>query len=143
MAEKHFNWNSFFIRLGFALILVYATYNPSGYSFYDWAREALFGDAINITPPLALTGVVLLIGWAIYIRATLRSLGVIGLSLALAFFGTLIWWMVDIGLLGIDSVSIFAYVILFILAAILATGMSWSHIRRRMSGQADVDEVDE
>ncbi|MDH3353596.1 MAG: DUF6524 family protein [Chromatiales bacterium] len=143
MAEKHFNWNSFFIRLGFALILVYATYNPSGYSFFHWAKEALFGDAVEITPPLALTGVVLLIGWAIYIRATLRSLGVIGLALALAFFGTLIWWMVSIGLLGIDSVSIFAYVILFILAAILATGMSWSHIRRRMSGQADVDEVDE
>jgi hypothetical protein len=29
------------------------------------------------------------------------------------------------------------------LAAIMATGMSWSHIRRRMSGQLDVDDVDE
>ena len=143
MATTHFNWNSFFIRLGFALILVYATYNPSGYSFYHWASEALFGESMNITPPLALSGVVLLIGWAIYIRATLRSLGVIGLGLALAFFGTLIWWMVSAGLLGIDSVSVFAYIILFILAAILATGMSWSHIRRRMSGQADMDDVDE
>jgi hypothetical protein len=26
---------------------------------------------------------------------------------------------------------------------VLATGMSWSHIRRRLSGQADVDDVDE
>jgi len=26
---------------------------------------------------------------------------------------------------------------------ILAVGMSWSHIRRRLSGQADMDDVDE
>jgi len=143
MPANHFSWNSFFIRLGFALILVYATYNPSGYSFFHWTKEAFFGEAMEITPPLALSGVVLLIGWAIYIRATLRSLGTVGVILALAFFGILVWWMVNLGLLGVDSVSVFAYVILFILAAILATGMSWAHIRRRMSGQADVDEVDE
>ena len=143
MAENRFNWNSFFIRLGFALVLVYATYNPSTYSFFHWAKEAFFGEAVAITPPFALSSVVLLIGWTIYIRATLRSLGLFGLMLAFAFFGILVWWMVNIGLLGIESISIFAYIILFILAAILATGMSWSHIRRRMSGQADVDEVDE
>jgi hypothetical protein len=30
---------------------------------------------------------------------------------------------------------------LLVLAAVLAMGMSWSHLRRQMSGQADVDEV--
>ena len=35
------------------------------------------------------------------------------------------------------------YVSLVILALVLATGMSWSHVRRRISGQADVDAVDE
>ncbi len=142
MAEKHFSWNRFFIRLGFALILVYATYNPSTYSFYHWAKEAIFGETLAITPTLAMFAIVLLIGWTIYIRATLRSLGIFGLILAVAFFGIIVWWLISIGLLGIDSVSIFAYIILFILASILATGMSWSHIRRRMSGQADVDELD-
>jgi Family of unknown function (DUF6524) len=33
-------------------------------------------------------------------------------------------------------------VVLVILSLILAVGMSWSHIRRRMSGQVDVDEKD-
>jgi Family of unknown function (DUF6524) len=30
-----------------------------------------------------------------------------------------------------------------VVATILAIGMSWSHVRRRLSGQADVDDVDE
>lgn len=143
MAANSFTWSSFFIRFAFALILVYATYNPSGYSFYHWAQEALFGEALALTPPFAMSAVVLLIGWTIYIRATLRSLGGFGLGLACAFFGIIIWWLIDIGLISLDSVSIFTYLILFVLAAILATGMSWSHIRRKMSGQADIDDVDE
>ena len=36
-----------------------------------------------------------------------------------------------------------AWVVLVILSLVLATGMSWSHIRRRMSGQFDVDEKDD
>ncbi|MGB5773274.1 MAG: DUF6524 family protein [Sedimenticolaceae bacterium] len=32
---------------------------------------------------------------------------------------------------------------LVLLSAILAVGMSWSHIRRRLTGQIDVDEVDD
>ncbi|MFO1426279.1 MAG: DUF6524 family protein [Steroidobacteraceae bacterium] len=33
--------------------------------------------------------------------------------------------------------------LLVILACILGLGMCWSHLRRRMSGQTDVDEVSE
>lgn len=143
MAANRFTWASFFIRLGFALVLVYATYNPSGYSFYHWANEALLGESLALTPPFAMSAVVLLIGWTVYIRATLRSLGGFGLALAFAFFAIIVWWLVDIGLLGLDSVSIFTYIILFLLAAILATGMSWSHLRKKMSGQLDIDDIDE
>lgn len=143
MADTRFSGLSFIIRLVFALLLVYATYNPSGYSFYHWAKEALLGDAIAITPPFAMSAVILMIGWTIYLRATFRSLGAFGLVLAFAFFAIIVWWLIDIGLLGLDSVSIFTYIILFLLSAILATGMSWSHIRRRMSGQTDVDDVEE
>ena len=143
MAANRFTWASFFIRFGFALVLVYATYNPSDYNFFHWAKEAVFGDAIALTPSFAMSAVVLMIGWTVYIRATLRSLGGFGLSLAVAFFAIIVWWLVDIGLLGMDSISIFTYIILFLLAATLATGMSWSHIRRKMSGQADVDDIDD
>jgi hypothetical protein len=103
----------------------------------------LLAEPLAVTPPLAMSSVVLLIGWTIYLRATFRSLGLFGLLLAFAFFGIIVWWLIDMGWLGLDNVSIFSYIGLFILSAVLATGMSWSHIRRRISGQADMDDVDE
>jgi hypothetical protein len=30
----------------------------------------------------------------------------------------------------------------FVICGILATGISWSHIRQRITGQVDVDEVE-
>jgi len=143
MATSRFNFQSFLIRFVFALVLVYTSYNPSGYSWFHWVKETLFAESLSISPGFAMATVVLLIGWVVYIRATLRSLGPIGLGLAFAFFGIIVWWLVDIGLIGVDSVSVMTYIVLFLFGAILATGMSWSHIRRRMSGQLDVDEVDE
>jgi hypothetical protein len=141
MASNRFTLQSFFLRLIFALVLVYASYNPSGYSFFHWAKDALFGDALAISPPFAMSAVILLIGWTIYLRATLLALGGLGLSLAFAFFAIIVWWFIDLKLLSFDSISVMTYIALFILAAILATGMSWSHLRRRMSGQADVDDI--
>ena len=143
MASNRFTLQSFLIRLIFALVLVYASYNPSGYSFFHWAKDTLFADTLAVSPAFAMATVVLLISWVVYIRATLRSLGALGLGLAFAFFGIIVWWLVDIGLIGLDSVSVMTYIVLFLFGAILATGMSWSHLRRRMSGQLDVDEVDE
>jgi hypothetical protein len=47
------------------------------------------------------------------------------------------------GWLSLDSPTIFTWGVLTMLAASMATAMSWSHICRRMSGQLDVDDVDE
>ena len=139
MAVKRFSFLNFFIRFVMALILVFGTYNPSGWSWYHWATQA----TDKIDPLLIFAGVVLVIGWVIYLRATLRSLGEIGTILALAFFAALTWVMIDYGLLSLDSPTVFTWVMLSMLSAIMATGMSWSHIRRRMSGQLDVDGVEE
>ncbi len=134
-----FTATSFLGRLIAALALVFATYNPSGYSYYHWARERLE----QLDPLVALAGIVLLIGWVMFVRATLRSLGLLGLLLAGGFFGTLVWLAIDRGWLAADNVTALTYVVLVLLSAVLATGMSWSHIRRRLSGQLDVDDVEE
>lgn len=139
MAASTFGFQGFIVRFVVALILVFATYNPSGYSFFHWAR----GSLPAIDPLVVLAGVVLLIGWVIFIRATLRSLGTLGIILAVALFGTLVWLVVDRGWLSPDSVDVMVYIGQFLLSALLATGMSWSHIRRRMTGQIDVDDVEE
>ena len=136
---KSISASGILLRFLMAIILVFSSYNPEGYSYYDWVLT----DLKDITPLKVLVGIVLLIGWIIYIRATLRSLGALGLILATGFFATLIWLVVDWGLIPTDSVRAVSYIILFVLCAVLAAGISWSHIRRRISGQVDVDEIEE
>ena len=132
-------WVGFLLRFIAGLVLVLASYNPDGYSYFDWVKK----DFPSITAFQAFVGVALIVGWAIYIRAAIRSLGVIGLTLATAFFGTLLWLVVDMGLVSVDNVRIITYLILVLLAMVLSTGLSWSHIRRRLSGQMDTMDSDE
>ncbi len=139
---RSFSWKGFLVRFLFALVLVFATFNPSGYSYYHWVA-AWIGDATrDNTAFLALAGVVLLIGWTILLRATLFSLGAFGLILASAFFGVLLWLIVDVGLVPANSTTAITYLVLIALSGVLGTGVSWSHVRRRVSGQTDVDDVE-
>ncbi len=131
-------WIGILLRLLAAGVLVFATYNPEGYSYFHWVR----GNMEEALPLKAFAGVLLLIGWTIFIRATLRSLGAFGLLLAFAFFGTLIWLIVYYGLIPSHSVKTITYIIEVVLCGVLATGLFWSHIRRRITGQVDTDELD-
>ena len=137
MAEK-FNAASFMTRWIFAIILVFGSYNPSGHSYIGWVLDEL----TEFGPLMAIAGLILLIAWIIYLRATLLSIGWLGVTLGAALFAAIIWLLVDIGLLSIESTGIIFYLVLLLLSLILATGMSWSHIRRRMTGQIDVDEIE-
>jgi hypothetical protein len=139
MAKSSVGWTGIALRFLFGLVLVFSSYNPEGYSFYHWAIAQL----PEFSVVKAFAGVVLLIGWTIYLRATLRSLGPFGLVLAVAFFGTLVWLLVDLHWVPADSVRAVSYIVLVVISGVLATGVSWSHVRRRISGQVDVDEVDE
>lgn len=138
MATSSFGLQAILVRLFFALILVFATYNPFETSFFHWIKD----NWSEPTPYMALAGIVLVIGWTIFLRATLRSLGIIGLGLAAAFFGILLWLVMDLGWVSRDNTKVFGTVIEVLFACVLATGMSWSHIRRRMSGQLDTDDLE-
>jgi hypothetical protein len=81
-------------------------------------------------PPTVFVGVVLLIGWAVCLRLTLRSIGSFGLLLANAFLAALYWLVASWGWLPIENVAAISWLGLFSVAAILAVGMSWSHWRR-------------
>jgi len=143
MAQPSFSLASFLLRWLVALVLVFATFNPTDYSYYRWVAGmdgGMDGDNLALK---ALAGVALLILYVIYLRATWRSIGPIGVSLATAFLGALIWVTIDLGLLNLKQPTIITWVLLFALATILAIGISWSHVRRRVSGQADMDDVDE
>jgi hypothetical protein len=115
----------FLARFGFALLVVGATYNPTRYSFHAWGEQT--GWAWR--PPIVFVGVVLLIGWVICLRLTLRSIGGLGLLLANAFLAALFWLFADWGWLPIENVAAISWIGLVSVAAILAVGMSWSRLR--------------
>ena len=119
----------FLARFAFAVLVVGATYNPTRYSFYAWAKSTGF----EWRPPTVFVAVVLLIGWFICLRLTLRSMGGLGLLLANAFLAALYWLVAGWGWLPIENVAVISWLGLFSVAAILAVGMSWSQWRR---GQA-------
>ena len=137
-SSKDFNFSSFMTRFLFALLLVFLTYNPSGLSYIHWLRVTL----PDIGPVIALCGIVLLIGWAMYLRATWSSLGPLVAILAVGFFAAMVWLMIDIGIVRAGSLQAVAWIGEFILSGVLAVGMSWSHIRRKISGQYDTDEIE-
>lgn len=141
--STRFSWGGYFLRLLFAIVIVFATYNPTGYSLYHWIRaQAATSTSSEMWALLALCGIVVLIGWVIFIRATYRSLGPFGMALAVAFFGTLIWLLLSVIPIPEGNEDLIVYLIQFGLAGVLSAGLSWSHVRRRLSGQFDVDETD-
>ncbi len=139
MATRNsFGWDGFLIRFIFAIIVVFATYNPEGVSYYDWVYDALPEFSVL----KAFTGVIILISWIILIRATMGSLGTVGIILAAAFFGLAIWLVIDVFGLSTDNFRVISYIIEIMLASVLSIGVSWSHVRRRITGQIDTDELD-
>ena len=136
MARNDFTFASFGLRFAFALALVLLTYNPTSFSWVSWLLSG--GTLVYVVA----AGVVLLIGWVMFLRATWNSLGALGTSLAAAFFAVIIWLLIEWGLLALNNTSVVVWVVEFILSGVLAVGMSWSHIRRRMSGQLDTDEIE-
>jgi hypothetical protein len=140
MAQESIGIGGIALRFVAALALVFLTYNPAGWSYYHWASKTV---AAGVTPPVVLAGIALVIGWGVFVSATARSIGVMGALLWGALFGALVWTAVFYGWLSLENTGAMTWVGLVVVAAILALGMSWSHLRRQMTGQADVDEVTE
>ena len=133
-----------FLRLLLAVVIVFATFNPWGASFYDWAVVPLFsaeGGIGSLGPLKVLTGLLLIVGWVICIQATKRSLGLRGALLIVAIFAAVIWLLEDQGLLDPSGSKTIATIVLVLVTLVLGIGMSWSHLNRRLTGQVDTDQV--
>ncbi|TNF18745.1 MAG: hypothetical protein EP318_17380 [Rhodobacteraceae bacterium] len=128
----------FLVRWVFALVLVAATFNPTAYNYTGWALR----NYDSQLPLTLLLGLLLLVGWIVYLRATLRSIGAVGMVLIAAIVGTLLWVLYDYGVLDLDNPALNTWLGILALSAVLGIGLSWSIVRRRLSGQADVDDVD-
>jgi hypothetical protein len=128
----------FLLRWAFAFLLLAATYNPTDWNIVRWGM-ANYATQVPLT---ILAGLILLVGYIIYLRATLRSIGTFGMLLILAVAGTLIWVLVDFGWIDLTNPTFNTWLGLVVLSLVLAIGLSWSIVRRKLSGQADVDDID-
>jgi uncharacterized membrane protein len=134
-----FSIPDFLGRWLFAAALVFGTYNPTQYSYVSW----MTADTTEFGPIPALVSVALLIAWIVFIRAAFLSMGWLGIILSGALFACLAWLFIDLGWLNLQEGHTQTWIILTVVSLVLAVGMSWSIIRRSMSGQVSVDDVED
>ena len=127
----------FLVRWAIAFVLIAATYNPTQWNYVRWALSN-FNENL---PMVTLLGLLLTVGYIIYLRATLRSIGVFGMALILAILAALAWVFYDLGWLDIQDSAVNLWLGNIAASLVLGIGLSWSHIRRAISGQSDMDDV--
>jgi hypothetical protein len=125
-----FTLASFFIRWLAITALVFATYNPSGYSYLhwltEWQQEQL---ALKAAVGLIIAGLF----WLMLVAAwlVLRLIGVLLLA-GIALSLSLTAW--QLGLVPPTSASV-QFLLLGMLATVLTFAVCYAHIRYRLTGQ--------
>lgn len=145
MRNGSLTWPGFLLRLLFAWMLVYATYNPEGYSYYHWLQASLNHPETGLLGANALkflAGILLLTGWVVYANATRNSLGIFGVVLILSLCGGVVWLFAEMDLFNPNNIRAIVHSTEIAVSLVLAMGMSWSHISRRLSGQIDIEDDD-
>ena len=122
-------------RVVFAVALVLLTWNPSGWSYVDWAlRDRSAFDAVK-----AFFGVLLFGGWVFCVRSAWVSLGAVGLVLVGALLATVVWMLVQFGVVEPGSTKTLLWIVLVAVGVVLGVGLSWSKVRQRATGQVEAD----
>ena len=127
---------NFLLRWLVTLFLVFATYNPSGRSFYHWAT----GDDAPFTI-IAVVAIGLVACFIFLIRSTWRSIKPFGALLLTVFLGLFNLMLVDLGIINVSGNWVVTVMVLISLSTLLAFGVSFSAIRARLAGQIDSDDV--
>lgn len=130
---------AFLMRWFGAFVLLALTWNPTPWNYSQW----VLGNYDTQTPLAVLLGLVLLVIYIVYLTATLRSIGPFGMFLVAAIFAALIWVLIDWGVLQAGDSLLNQWLGLVAASLVLGIGLSWSILWRRLSGQADVDDVDD
>jgi len=125
------------VRLLLSLAFVFATYNPTGYSFFHWITDV--GEGVLSLK--AVVGLALAMTYyAIYrvVFAAFRRSGLIVAGLVAVLFASALasivvpkrsqpFWHFNI--------ELSQYIILFAVAIVVSLGLSWSHLIEQLTGQ--------
>ena len=92
---------------------------------------------------IVLAGLVLLVCYIVYLTATLRSIGAFGVILILAIMGAILWVLWDRSVISLRDPGVVTWIAIAAISFVLAVGMHWSILWRRLSGQLEVDDTDD
>jgi hypothetical protein len=126
----------FLLRLIFAFALLAATYNPTEWNFARWAERA-WGEQTSL---VVLIGLVLVAIYIVFFTAVLRGIGALGVVLVLAIAAALIWVLWDFGWLDLENPTSNTWLGIAALSLVLAIGVYWGILWRRLTGQVEVDD---
>ena len=142
---KDLTWGGIAVRFVAALLLVYLTFNPTGFSWFHWTIKPMIDmptAALGTLNPLkVLAGIALAACWWFFLQASQRSLGVVGAFFILALVATFFWALSYWHIFTPGSSTAIAHLTLITVALILGLGLSWSSVKRRITGQQDTDIV--
>ncbi|MEM6609895.1 MAG: DUF6524 family protein [Pseudomonadota bacterium] len=110
--------------------------DPTGLSYAEWAA----GNWETQTSLVVLVGLILLVAVIVFVTAVLRGIGGLGAGLVLAVVAALIWVAYDFDLLDLQDPTAMTWVGLLAVSLVLAVGMYWGILWRRISGQLEVDD---
>lgn len=134
MTHGNFMVRYFLVRWLLCGFVVFATYNPSGYSLFHWLQSSGADDlAIKAVISIALF-------WTyITLLSIARSaIGASGLYTAIVAVILLFYGLMDIDTSSETLLSFLRYIQLITLATALAFGVTWSKIRSTLIGQKSV-----
>ena len=134
---QRFTLGGLIARFAASVVLVLATYNPTGRSYIHWVA----GVFPHLQPLQAVVGIALTGLWMFFLHATWRSLGTVGVVLGLAFASAAIWLFSSWGWFSLSNTGAMTWAALLVLACLLTVGLCWALIEARVSGQAVVENV--
>ena len=134
---RNFRPSMFLARLFGVLFVVFSTYNPTGWSLWHWFENAWPRDWTLLVP----IGVLYVVVYVILVRAAYRSLRPSGIALAIALLGSIVWVLVDAGIVALDSMGDLGVVLLYMAGGAIAIGMTWNFLWLRLTGQVIVDDL--
>lgn len=123
-------------RLLFASFIVFATYNPTGRSYYHWVAQ----DDVLLEWKLVASGL-LLIAYGVIVPVVLRALGLGGVLLTFCVATTTTWLLMEAGFLTIDGARGWAWVDLTLLTVVLGVGLCWMTVARALDGQSRIVDL--
>lgn len=138
-------FGQFIRRFIFTTILVFATYNIFGYSYYHWAYNSITGGDFTwfqkpVEIGMLLVGLLFIALYIFVITVTRKSLGTFGIILFLILAGVLGWLLWSAGWIDLQNPTIMMVGAQFLLSLLLAVGMVWSIVYRKITGVISTDE---